>query len=140
VGQLRTAIALSPAPRTGDLAIAGNQRPGQCYANVDVLPFECSESVTVFTSGGIRGMLSGIGNLSRQVIEGMAMVSERDIQSRLSDTDARLSAILSEIRPLQRQVSLGEDGWQQALSALADCYSRRRELEVYRESLSWVLS
>ncbi len=67
------------------------------------------------------------------------MVSERDIQVRLGETGERLSAIAAEIRPLQKQVSLGLDGWQQALAELAECYSRRRELEIRRDSLTWVL-
>jgi hypothetical protein len=68
------------------------------------------------------------------------MVSELDVRARLVETEAQLSALRHEIRPLQHQISSGAEGWQQALVALAECYKRRRELEVRRESLNWVLS
>ena len=68
------------------------------------------------------------------------MMSERDIEAQLGETDEHIRAIAAQIRPLQQQVSQGADGWQQALAALAECYNRRRELEFRRDSLSWVLS
>ena len=68
------------------------------------------------------------------------MVSEQDIQAQLRVTDDRLYSIGTEIKPLQQQVADGTEGWQQALARLADCYSRRRALEVRRDSLTWVLS
>jgi hypothetical protein len=72
--------------------------------------------------------------------EGLAMMSERDIEVQLGETDERIRAVVAEIGPLQEQVSQGMDGWQNALAALAECYNRRRELQVRRDSLSWVLS
>ncbi len=66
----------------------------------------------------------------------MVIVSERVTVAQLGETGARLSAISAEIRSLQRQVLQGTDGRQQAL---ASCYARRRERDVRRESLNWVL-
>ena len=68
------------------------------------------------------------------------MMSERDIEAQLGETDERIRAVVAEIGPLQQRVSQGTPGWQDALTALADCYNRRRELQVRRDSLSWVLS
>jgi hypothetical protein len=70
----------------------------------------------------------------------MAMVSELDVRARLVETEAQLRALSMELAPLQNQISNGTEGWQQALVALAECYKKRRELEVQRGSLRWVLS
>jgi hypothetical protein len=70
----------------------------------------------------------------------MAMVSEVDVRARLVETEARLRSISLHITPLQNQVSSGAEGWQKALEDLAECYKTRRDLEVQRESLYWVLS
>jgi len=68
------------------------------------------------------------------------MVSEADVRARLIETEARLLAMGGAIAPLQRQVAAGADDWHRALELLAEYYKRRRELEVYRDSLNWVLA
>jgi hypothetical protein len=68
------------------------------------------------------------------------MVSEVGIRARLVETEDRLGSLGLQIAPLQKQVSSGADGWQKALEVLAECYKTRRDLEVQRESLFWVLS
>jgi hypothetical protein len=68
------------------------------------------------------------------------MVSERDVRSRLLETEAQLDALNSEIAPLQYSVKLGGEGWRVALERLAECYKQRRILEERKLSLNWVLA